>query len=154
MNNRVVITGMGIYSCIGSNLKEVRESLYEGKSGIVFDEERKEYGFQSALTGKVPLPDLKKALSRRQRITIGEETEYAYIATMEALQNAGIDLEDFNKREIDRKSTRLNSSHVRISYAVFCLKKKRKIISKKTLLIVVFEPSVVLFSYAIQNRDS
>src|SRR5690554_1593303 len=100
MNNRVVITGMGIYSCIGSNLKEVRESLYEGKSGIVFDEERKEYGFQSALTGKVPLPDLKKALSRRQRITIGEETEYAYIATMEALQNAGIDLEDFNKREI------------------------------------------------------
>ncbi|HLV50552.1 MAG TPA: beta-ketoacyl-[acyl-carrier-protein] synthase family protein [Flavobacterium sp.] len=100
MNNRVVITGMGIYSCIGSNLEEVKKSLYEGKSGIVFDEERKEYGFQSALTGKVPLPDLKKNLSRRQRITIGEETEYAYIATMEALENAGINLDDFNKREI------------------------------------------------------
>ena len=100
MNNRVVITGMGIYSCIGSNLEEVKQSLYEGKSGIVFDEERKEYGFQSALTGKVPTPDLKSFLNRRQRITIGEETEYAYIATMEALQNAGIPLDDFNKREI------------------------------------------------------
>ena len=100
MNNRVVITGMGIYSCIGSNLEEVKQSLYEGRSGIVFDEERKEYGFQSALTGKVPTPDLKSFLNRRQRITIGEETEYAYIATMEALQNAGIPLDDFNKREI------------------------------------------------------
>src|SRR5690606_36914643 len=100
MNNRVVITGMGIYSCIGTNLEEVKKSLYEGKSGIVFDEERKEYGFQSALTGKVPLPDLKLFLSRRQRITTGEETEYAYMSTTEALQNAGIALDYFNKREI------------------------------------------------------
>lgn len=100
MEQRVVITGMGIYSCIGTNLEEVKQSLYEGKSGIVFDPERKEYGFQSALTGKVPTPDLKKQLSRRQRVTIGEETEYAYIATMEALQNAGIELDDFHKREI------------------------------------------------------
>ncbi|HUH26230.1 MAG TPA: beta-ketoacyl-[acyl-carrier-protein] synthase family protein [Flavobacterium sp.] len=100
MEQRVVITGMGIYSCIGTNLEEVKQSLYEGKSGIVFDPEREEYGFQSALTGKVPTPDLKKQLSRRQRVTIGEETEYAYIATMEALQNAGIELDDFHKREI------------------------------------------------------
>lgn len=100
MNNRVVITGMGIYSCIGSNIQEVTQSLRDGKSGIVFDEERKEYGFQSALTGKVPTPNLKSQLSRRQRVTIGEETEYAYIATIEALQNAGIALDDFQKREI------------------------------------------------------
>jgi len=100
MNNRVVITGMGIYSCIGTNLEEVKQSLYQGKSGIVYDEERKEYGFQSALTGKVPMPELKKFLNRRQRITIGEETEYAYIATLEALQNAGIALDDFHQREI------------------------------------------------------
>ncbi|MBR6081878.1 MAG: beta-ketoacyl-[Salinivirgaceae bacterium] len=48
MKKRVVITGMGIYSCIGKNLDEVRESLYNGKSGIVFDPVRKEMGFRSA----------------------------------------------------------------------------------------------------------
>lgn len=100
MNNRVVITGMGIYSCIGTSLDEVRASLYAGKSGIVFDPERKEYGFRSALTGLVPSPELKALLHRRQRVTMGEETEYAYIATLEALREANISLEFFNEREI------------------------------------------------------
>lgn len=100
MNNRVVITGMGIYSCIGTSLKEVKESLFKGKSGIVFDEERTEYGFQSPLTGRVPKPDLKKLLSRRQRITIGEETEYAYLATIEALKNAGISEDYLDTNEV------------------------------------------------------
>ena len=88
--NRVVITGMGIYSCIGSNLDEVKESLYKGKSGIVFDAERKEFGYRSALTGMVAEPDLKKLLSRRQRISMGEEAQFAYLSTIEALKNAGI----------------------------------------------------------------
>lgn len=100
MDRRVVITGMGIYSCIGTSLDEVKNSLYEGKSGIVFDEERKEFGFQSALTGMVPRPDLKELLSRRQRISIGEETEYAYMATIEALKNAGIDDAFFDENEV------------------------------------------------------
>jgi len=100
MNNRVVITGMGIYSCIGTSLEEVKESLYNGKSGIIFDEKRIEYGFQSPLTGSVPKPDLKKLLSRRQRITIGEETEYAYLATIEALKNANISEDYFNNHEV------------------------------------------------------
>ena len=63
--NRVVITGMGIYSCIGKNLDEVRESLYKGRSGIVLDAVRKEVGFRSALTGMVEKPDLKGRLDRR-----------------------------------------------------------------------------------------
>lgn len=100
MNNRVVITGMGIYSCIGTSLDEVRTSLYEGKSGIIFDQERKEYGFRSALTGSVPSPELKALLHRRQRVTMGEETEYAYLATLEALREANIPIEAFNEREI------------------------------------------------------
>ena len=66
--NRVVITGMGIYSCLGKTLEEVRESLYNGKSGIVFAPERKEMGFRSALTAKLEEPDLKKMLSRSQRV--------------------------------------------------------------------------------------
>ncbi|MEZ4839488.1 beta-ketoacyl synthase [Flavobacterium sp.] len=100
MDKRVVITGMGIYSCIGTSLEEVRQSLYEGKSGIVYDQERKEFGFRSALTGIVPRPDLKALLSRRQRISIGEETEYAYMATIEALRNANIDDSFFDTNEV------------------------------------------------------
>lgn len=97
---RVVITGMGIYSCIGTSLDEVKESLFQGKSGIQYDEERKEYGFRSALTGLVPPPDLKPFLNRRQRISIGEETEYAYMATREALENAKISDSFFDENEV------------------------------------------------------
>lgn len=100
MSRRVVITGMGIYSCIGTSLDEVKESLYQGKSGIRIDEERKEFGFKSALTGMVPKPDLKSLLSRRQRISMGEESEYAYLATIEALKNAGIDDAFFDNNEV------------------------------------------------------
>src|SRR5690606_24151020 len=99
MSKRVVITGMGIYSCIGTNLEEVKQSLFEGKSGIVIDEERLTFGFQSPLTGMVPAPDLKKVLNRRQRISMGEESEYAYMATMEALVQAKLREEDLGKRE-------------------------------------------------------
>ena len=53
MERRVVITGIGIYSCIGKNLDEVCTSLYEGRSGIVYDIERKNFGYRSALTGFV-----------------------------------------------------------------------------------------------------
>jgi 3-oxoacyl-[acyl-carrier-protein] synthase-1 len=91
MENRVVITGMGIYSCIGTSLEEVRESLYQGKSGIVLDQDRKEFGFRSGLTGTVPKPDLKNLLNRRQRVSMGEESEYAYLATLDALKQANLD---------------------------------------------------------------
>ncbi|MBT3872998.1 MAG: beta-ketoacyl-[acyl-carrier-protein] synthase family protein [Flavobacteriaceae bacterium] len=87
---RVVITGMGIYSCIGKNLDEVKESLYEGKSGIVIDKDRVPFGYSSPLTGMVDEPNLKKQLSRRQRLSLSEEGCYAYVATIEALENAGI----------------------------------------------------------------
>lgn len=89
--NRVVITGMGIYSCIGLNLEEVQNSLYRGTSGIGTEDIRKELGFRSSLTGIVPRPFLKDLLNRRQRIGLSEQGEYAYMATVEALKNANID---------------------------------------------------------------
>lgn len=98
--NRVVITGMGIYSCIGTTLAQVRESLYKGKSGIIFDPERKEYGYRSALTGYVPTPDLKPLLGRRERISMGQESEFAYMATREALACASIDADYLLKNEV------------------------------------------------------
>lgn len=89
--NRVVITGMGIYSCIGQDLDTVRESLYKGISGIGREELRKELGFRSSLTGIVPRPALKELLNRRQRVGLAEQGEYAYMATLEALRNAQVD---------------------------------------------------------------
>lgn len=87
---RVVITGMGIYSSLGKDKKAVCESLYQGRSGIIFRPERKEMGYRSGLTGWVEKPNLKKALPRRSRIMMAEQGEYAYVATKEALEDAGL----------------------------------------------------------------
>ena len=97
---RVVITGMGIYSCIGKNLEEVKTSLYNGKSGIVYDQERKDFGYRSPLTGMVESPNLKKQLSRRERISLGDEGAYAYVATIEALENAKLTQEYIDNNEV------------------------------------------------------
>lgn len=82
---------MGIYSCIGKNKKEVLESLYDGRSGIGISPERKEMGYRSALTGILGKPDLKGLLDRRQRLCMSEHGGYAFLATKEALEQAGID---------------------------------------------------------------
>lgn len=99
MSRRVVITGMGIYSCIGTNLEEVTTSLREGRSGIGIDPLREKYGYRSYLTGIVEKPSLKKLLDRRARIGLGEEGEYAYMATLEAMKTGGIDIDYFDKNE-------------------------------------------------------
>ncbi|MGN6210959.1 beta-ketoacyl-[acyl-carrier-protein] synthase family protein, partial [Parafilimonas sp.] len=98
--NRVVITGLGIYSCIGKNLDEVKNSLYQGKSGIVLDPVRKEFGYRSGLTGWVDKPNLKELLDRRSRIMLPEQGEYAYISTLEALKNAGLDEDYIQAHEV------------------------------------------------------
>ena len=98
--NRVVITGMGIYSVIGKNLMEVQDSLYQGRSGIIFDPVRKAMGFRSALTGMVERPILKGILDRRMRIGLPVQGEYAYISTMEALKHAGIDQSYLDRNEV------------------------------------------------------
>lgn len=69
-------------------------SLKAGKSGIIYDPARKAFGYRSALTGWVDRPSLKGLLDRRSRIMLPEEGEYAYMATIEALEQAGI-TEDF-----------------------------------------------------------
>ncbi|MDR0386029.1 MAG: beta-ketoacyl-[acyl-carrier-protein] synthase family protein [Prevotellaceae bacterium] len=91
MENRVVITGTGIYSCIGKNLDEVVESLKHGKSGIILSDERKEYGYRSGLTGHVERPNLKTLLDRRARMMLPEQGEFAYMATTEALKTARLE---------------------------------------------------------------
>lgn len=99
-NKRVVITGMGIWSCLGTSLDEVRESLYNGKSGIVVDPVRQELGFRSPLTASVEKPDLKKKISRSMRQFMSEEAQYAYCATEQALAQAGMSQEYIDAHEI------------------------------------------------------
>ena len=100
MRRRVVITGMGIYSCIGENKEQVVDSLYMGRSGIGLDPARKEMGYRSALTGILRKPDLKLALNRRQRTMLSEHGAYAYMATVEAMTQAGIDADWLKNHEV------------------------------------------------------
>ena len=98
--SRVVITGMGIWSCLGKNIKEVEESLRAGRSGIINDPERLKYGYQSGLTGYVERPKLKGILERRLRTGLPEEGEYAYMASREAFEMAGITDEYLLENEV------------------------------------------------------
>lgn len=100
MENRVVITGMGIWSCLGQSLDEVRQSLYDGKSGIIFSQERKDMGFRSALCANVPKPNLKNLVSRTMRQFMPEEAQYAYMATRDAMQHAQLDQDYIDTHEV------------------------------------------------------
>lgn len=97
---RVVVTGMGIWSCIGQDLQTVTESLRQGRSGIIFDPKRIEYGLQSGLVGNVPRPYLKPLLPRKFRATMSEDAEYAYMAARQAFTQAGIDDEFLKQSEV------------------------------------------------------
>lgn len=100
MSRRVVITGMGIWSCIGKNKEEVKESLYHGRSGIGLEKERIEYGYRSALTGIVEQPKLKGVIDRRLRAGLSEEAEYAYMAAKEAFEEAKVSEDYLKENEV------------------------------------------------------
>lgn len=100
MSSRVVITGIGIYSCIGNNVEQVKESLFQGRSGIGIIAERAEKGYRSPLSGIVEQPILKGVLDRRLRTGLGQEGEYAYVATAEALKMADVDEAYIRENEV------------------------------------------------------
>jgi 3-oxoacyl-[acyl-carrier-protein] synthase-1 len=97
---RVVVTGMGVWSCIGQDLQTVTESLKQGRSGIIFDPARIEYGLQSGLVANVPKPNLKSLLPRALRATMSEDSEYAYMAARQAFEQAGINDEYLRQNEV------------------------------------------------------
>ena len=100
MERRVVITGMGIWSCLGQNLNEVKESLYAGRSGIGVERERLDYGYRSGLTGLVPRPQLKGVIDRRLRVGLSEEAEYAYMASRQAFEQSLMDEAYMRENEV------------------------------------------------------
>ena len=91
---------MGIWSCLGTTLEEVRQSLYDGRSGIVFSQERKDAGFRSPLTANVPKADLKPFVGRNQRQFMPEEAQYAYMATKDALTAAKLEQDYIDSHEV------------------------------------------------------
>lgn len=100
MERRVVITGMGIWSCLGTDLETVKNSLYNGKSGIGIQPERLTYGYRSALTGIVEEPIItKKMLDRHTRAGMSEEAKYAYMSSLQAFS------------ELDEQFERLPDGH-------------------------------------------
>jgi len=86
----VVITGVGIKSCIGNDYAEVLANLQNAKSGIVFNEKYSEMGFRSCVSGSVNI-DLSEHIDRKLLRFMGESAGYAYLATKDALRMAGID---------------------------------------------------------------
>ncbi len=100
MEHKVVITGVGIWSCIGTSQEEVVESLRTGRCGIGNDPARLAYGYQSDLTGIVPEPELKPLLHRRLRAGLSQEAAYSYMASREAFAQAGIDEEYLLANEV------------------------------------------------------
>ena len=90
MTRRVAITGMGIVSSIGANLEEVRDSLYEAKSGVGLAEDHKTYGFRSHVEARPPI-NPEEALDRKTRRFMGAGAAWNYIAMREAVENSGLE---------------------------------------------------------------
>ena len=95
----VVITGIGIKSCIGGSYDEVLSSLQNGRSGIVFNETYSEMGFRSCVSGSVDI-NLSEYIDRKLLRFMGESAGYAYLATKDALIMAGIDERDLDSPRI------------------------------------------------------
>ena len=92
---------MGIWSCLGTDLETVRQALYEGRSGIVLDQDRLDYGYRSGLMGKVETPVItKQMLDRHTRQGMSEEAQYAYMASRQAFAQAGIDDDYLRENEV------------------------------------------------------
>jgi len=85
----VVITGVGIKSCIGNTYDEVIDSLKNGKSGITADETHKKMGFRSQVSGSVDL-NFSELIDRKLYRFMGESAAYAYLAAQDAIEMAGI----------------------------------------------------------------
>ena len=94
----VVITGVGIKSCIGNTYQEVLDSLKSGKSGITANETYKEMGFRSQVSGNVDL-NFAELIDRKLYRFMGEASAYAYLAAQDAIEMAGISEDHLNSEK-------------------------------------------------------
>jgi 3-oxoacyl-[acyl-carrier-protein] synthase-1 len=120
---RVVVTGLGITSSIGTNQQEVLESLRQGKSGIEFCPKYEELGFRSHIHGAVDL-DLNALIDRKLRRFMGDSAAYNYIAMKEALEDAGLDEGQISNPRIGLIAGSGGTSTENVSQAVDLLREK------------------------------
>ena len=95
----VVVTGMGIVSCIGSNIEEVLGSLRKGKSGISKNSTYEKMGFRSHVSGSVNI-NLSELIDRKTLRFMSEASGFGYIAALEAISQASLNLDEMNASKI------------------------------------------------------
>jgi len=120
---RVVITGLGITSSIGTNQQQVLESLQQGRSGIVFAPEYKELGFRSHIHGAVDL-DLESLIDRKLKRFMGDSAAYNYIAMQEAIADAGLEQEQISNPRTGLIAGSGGTSTQNVTLAVDLLRQK------------------------------
>ena len=96
---KVVVTGLGIVSCIGNNKDEVLKSLLNTKSGIVFSEDQKKYNFRSQVAGTIKNLNLDEHIDRKQKRFMGEGSAYNFIALKEAIKESGLEEKDISNEK-------------------------------------------------------
>jgi len=96
---RVVITGIGIISCIGNNKDEVLDSLLNTKSGIVFSDDHKKYKFRSQVVGTVKNLNLSEHIHRKQLRFMGDGSAYNYISMRDAIKDSGLEEKDVSNNK-------------------------------------------------------
>ena len=113
---RVVITGIGVVSCLGNNQEEVYQSLINSKSGISFSEEYKEYNLKSHVHG-LPNIKLEDHIDRKIIRFMGDGSAYNYVAMNEAVKDSGLEEKDVSNIIVSRATTH-KSYHFSI-YMIF-----------------------------------
>jgi len=125
---RVVVTGLGIVSCIGNNIVEVLDSLLNTKSGIVFSEDHKKYNFRSQVVGSIKNLDLDKLIDRKQKRFMGEGSAYSYIALTQAIKESGLEEKEISN---ERTGIVMGSGGPSIKNVVHAVDITRKLAPKK-----------------------
>ncbi len=120
---RVVVTGMGVTSSIGTNQQQVLESLQQGKSGIVSAPEYAQLGFRSHVHGAVNL-DLDSLIDRKLRRFMGDSAAYNYIATKEAIADAGLEEAEISSPRVGLIAGSGGTSTQNVTLAVDLMREK------------------------------
>ena len=125
---RVVITGLGIVSCIGNNKIEVLDSLLNTKSGIVFSEEHKKYNFRSQVIGTIKNLNLDEHIDRKQKRFMGGGSAYNFISLKEAIKESGLEEKDISS---EKTGIIMGSGGPSIKNVVFAVDTVRKSAPKR-----------------------
>ena len=125
---RVVVTGLGIVSCIGNNKVEVLDSLLNSKSGIVFSEEYKKYNFRSQVIGNIKNLNLDEHIDRKQKRFMGGGSAYNFISLKEAIKESGLEEKDISN---EKTGIIMGSGGPSIKNVVFAVDTVRKSAPKR-----------------------